>query len=76
MVNFLKEKKDDSESIETTFELNDTLYAKAKLDQVDSVHLWLGVSRSAFPQCLTGVYIMLNIRGMRFFYMDKRYPPG
>lgn len=44
MVNFLKHKKDDPESIETTFELNDTLYAKAKLDPVDTVHLWLGVS--------------------------------
>jgi len=44
MVTFLKDKKDDPESIETTFELNDTLFAKAKLDPVDSVHLWLGVS--------------------------------
>lgn len=44
MVNFLKQKKDDPESIETTFELNDTLYAKAQLDPVDTVHLWLGVS--------------------------------
>ncbi|CCF51534.1 hypothetical protein NDA14_005671 [Ustilago hordei] len=44
MVNFLKEKKDDPESIETTFELNDTLFAKAKLDPVDSVHLWLGAN--------------------------------
>ncbi len=44
MVTFLKDKKDDPESIETTFELNDTLYAKAKLDPIDTVHLWLGVS--------------------------------
>lgn len=44
MVTFLKDKKDNPESIETTFELNDTLYAKAKLDPVDTVHLWLGVS--------------------------------
>ncbi|CBQ74012.1 related to prefoldin subunit 3 [Sporisorium reilianum SRZ2] len=44
MVTFLKAKKDDPESIETTFELNDTLYAKAKLDPVDTVHLWLGAN--------------------------------
>uniref|UniRef100_V5F2I9 Protein tyrosine phosphatase n=1 Tax=Kalmanozyma brasiliensis (strain GHG001) TaxID=1365824 RepID=V5F2I9_KALBG len=44
MVTFLKDKKDDPESIETTFELNDTLYAKAKLDPVNTVHLWLGAN--------------------------------
>ncbi|TKY84673.1 hypothetical protein EX895_006575 [Sporisorium graminicola] len=44
MVTFLKDKKDNPESIETTFELNDTLYAKAKLDPVDTVHLWLGAN--------------------------------
>lgn len=48
MVNFLQAKKDDSDAIETTFELNDTLYAKATLDPVDTVHLWLGVSPFAF----------------------------
>ncbi|KIS68496.1 uncharacterized protein UMAG_10576 [Mycosarcoma maydis] len=44
MVNFLKDKKDDPEPIETTFELNDTLYAKATLDPTDTVHLWLGAN--------------------------------
>ncbi len=52
MVTFLKEKKDDPESIETTFELNDTLFAKAKLDPVDTVHLWLGVSSVTTPFAL------------------------
>lgn len=28
----------------TTFELNDTLYAEAQLEETDSVYLWLGVS--------------------------------
>ena len=28
----------------TTFELADTLYAEAELEDTDSVHLWLGVS--------------------------------
>ncbi|KAN0059927.1 hypothetical protein ACQY0O_007900 [Thecaphora frezii] len=44
MVEFLKEKKDDTEPIKTTFELNDTLYAKAELQQTDKVHLWLGAN--------------------------------
>lgn len=35
---------DDGEAIETTFELNDTLYAKATIPPTDEVHLWLGVS--------------------------------
>ena len=33
----------DSEPIETTFELNDTLYAKAMVPYTDEVYLWLGV---------------------------------
>jgi hypothetical protein len=28
----------------TTFELNDTLYAEAELQDTDTVYLWLGVS--------------------------------
>ncbi len=29
--------------IKTTFELADTLYAEAELDETDTVYLWLGV---------------------------------
>jgi len=29
--------------IKTTFELNDTLFAEAELEETDEVHLWLGV---------------------------------
>lgn len=51
MVEYLKKHKvraslltqDDPEPVETTFELNDTLFARAKLDPIDRVHLWLGV---------------------------------
>lgn len=40
--------EDDSSSsakkpIRTTFELNDTLYAEAELEDTDTVYLWLGV---------------------------------
>lgn len=29
--------------LKTTFELNDTLYAEAELEDADTVYLWLGV---------------------------------
>ncbi|WFD46397.1 hypothetical protein GLX27_001032 [Malassezia furfur] len=44
MVEYLKKHKNDPEPVETTFELNDTLYARAKLDPIDRVHLWLGAN--------------------------------
>lgn len=44
MVDMLTEKKDNQEPLYTDFELNDTLYAKAKIEPSDSVYLWLGVS--------------------------------
>jgi len=34
----------DAEPIETTFELNDTLYAKAEIPPTDEVFLWLGAN--------------------------------
>lgn len=37
--------QEDPEPVETTFELTDTLFARAKLEPIDRVHLWLGVSR-------------------------------
>ncbi|WPG97330.1 Hypothetical protein R9X50_00010400 [Acrodontium crateriforme] len=43
-VRFLKTRNDDSEPLETTFELNDTLYAKAAIKKTDEVHLWLGAN--------------------------------
>ncbi|KAL9066215.1 MAG: hypothetical protein Q9157_007223 [Trypethelium eluteriae] len=43
MVRFLKRRKPDSDPLETTFELNDTLYAKAEVPRTEEVYLWLGV---------------------------------
>ncbi|KAK4143013.1 Prefoldin subunit-domain-containing protein [Dichotomopilus funicola] len=43
-VQFLKLRKVDSEPIETTFELNDTLYAKAEIPHTEEVYLWLGAN--------------------------------
>jgi hypothetical protein len=43
MVDLLTEKKDTQEPLYTDFELNDTLYAKAKIQATGSVYLWLGV---------------------------------
>jgi prefoldin subunit len=35
--------QDDPEPVETTFELNDTLYAKANIPPTEEVYIWLGV---------------------------------
>ncbi|KAI9868458.1 MAG: peptide chain release factor 1 [Trichoglossum hirsutum] len=43
-VQFLKTRKAGSEPIEATFELNDTLYAKAHVPPTDEVYLWLGAN--------------------------------
>ncbi|KAH7138132.1 Prefoldin subunit-domain-containing protein [Dendryphion nanum] len=43
-VKFLKTRKPDAEPIETTFELNDTLYAKAEVPHTEEVYLWLGAN--------------------------------
>ncbi|KAL1843566.1 hypothetical protein VTJ49DRAFT_849 [Mycothermus thermophilus] len=43
-VRFLKLRTDDSDPIQTTFELNDTLYAKAEVPPTDEVYLWLGAN--------------------------------
>ncbi|KAF2204097.1 prefoldin subunit [Delitschia confertaspora ATCC 74209] len=43
-VRFLKTRKPDFEPIETTFELNDTLYAKAMVPPTEEVYLWLGAN--------------------------------
>ncbi|KAG6131174.1 hypothetical protein E4U38_004078 [Claviceps purpurea] len=43
-VRFLKSRKDETEPIETTFELNDTLYTRAKIPPTEEVYLWLGAN--------------------------------
>ncbi|KAI9929238.1 hypothetical protein ASPWEDRAFT_36774 [Aspergillus wentii DTO 134E9] len=46
MVRFLKVQKESSSSLETNFELNDTLYARATISPTDTeeVYLWLGAN--------------------------------
>jgi len=44
MVQFLKARKRDAEPLETTFELNDTLFAKALVSTPEEVYLWLGAN--------------------------------
>ncbi|CAL3971844.1 unnamed protein product [Diplocarpon coronariae] len=44
MVQFLKTRKPGSDPIEATFELNDTLYAKANVPLTEEVYLWLGAN--------------------------------
>lgn len=36
--------QDESDPIETTFELNETLYAQAKIPPTDEVYIWLGAN--------------------------------
>ncbi|THV69356.1 Prefoldin, subunit 3, partial [Aureobasidium pullulans] len=43
-VRFLKSRADDAEELESFFELNDTLYAKAKVPKTEEVYLWLGAN--------------------------------
>ncbi|KAK3346784.1 Prefoldin subunit-domain-containing protein [Lasiosphaeria hispida] len=43
-VRFLQLRKDDTEPIETTFELNETLHVKAEIPPTDEVYLWLGAN--------------------------------
>ncbi|KAJ3089959.1 hypothetical protein HK102_005062 [Quaeritorhiza haematococci] len=44
MVLFLDEKKDSDEPIQSVYELNDTLYAHAKIPSTKTVNLWLGAN--------------------------------
>ncbi|KAK5172981.1 peptide chain release factor 1 [Saxophila tyrrhenica] len=43
-VKFLERRKPDAEPLEATFELNDTLYAKANIEETSEVYLWLGAN--------------------------------
>ncbi|KAJ4384560.1 peptide chain release factor 1 [Didymella sp. IMI 355093] len=43
-VKFLKTRGEDADPIETTFELNDTLFAKAAVPPTEEVYLWLGAN--------------------------------
>ncbi|CAG8753876.1 20519_t:CDS:2, partial [Dentiscutata erythropus] len=44
VVEYLISMQDSNESIETTFELNDTLWAAAKIKSTKTVYLWLGAN--------------------------------
>ncbi len=39
----LEDEETSKQPLKTTFELNDTLYAEAELEDTDTVFLWLGV---------------------------------
>ncbi|KAI4186696.1 MAG: hypothetical protein L6R41_003312 [Letrouitia leprolyta] len=44
MVQFLQSRKPSSDPIETIFELNETLFARAEIPPTDEVYLWLGAN--------------------------------
>ncbi|KAL6794631.1 Prefoldin subunit domain-containing protein [Trichoderma sp. SZMC 28013] len=43
-VQFLKLRKEETDPIETTFELNDTLYSRANIPPTEEVYIWLGAN--------------------------------
>ena len=43
----------DKKPLKMTYELNDTLYAEAELEDTDTVYLWLGVRISALVTFFT-----------------------
>ena len=43
-VRFLKSRKEGDEDLESWFELNDTLFARAKVQRTDECYLWLGAN--------------------------------
>lgn len=43
-VRFLKSRDENAEELESFFELNDTLFAKAKVPKTQEVYLWLGAN--------------------------------
>jgi prefoldin subunit 5 len=43
-VQFLQSRDEGAEDLETYFELNDTLFAKAKVQKTEEVYLWLGAN--------------------------------
>ena len=53
--------------METTFELNDTLYAKAEIHKTDEVNLWLGVSPPLSHPRQSNVALM-----QRWVWRDRR----
>lgn len=62
MVKFLDSKKDSDEPITTNYELNDTLYARAKVSPSNTVLLWLGVSICVLSTQPTPIaYIQANV---------------
>ena len=46
----------------TTFELNDTLYAEAQLEDTDTVYLWLGVDLGRFLSSSFANYVFVGKR--------------
>ncbi|EQL02745.1 prefoldin subunit [Ophiocordyceps sinensis CO18] len=43
-VRFLKSRKGEADPIQTTFELNETLYAQANVPPTEEVYIWLGAN--------------------------------
>jgi hypothetical protein len=62
--------QDETDPVETTFELNETLYAKANIPPTDEVHIWLGVWHQR--TCGTGSDCSPLIAGQRDALLPDR----
>ena len=54
----LTDAEDSQKPLKTTFELNDTLFAEAELEDSDTVFLWLGVRFSTLISLLEKCLIL------------------
>lgn len=52
----------EKKPIKTTFELNDTLWAEAELDETDTVYLWLGVRLNLFNDQVAMFTLTISFR--------------
>ncbi|KAI9721385.1 MAG: peptide chain release factor 1 [Chrysothrix sp. TS-e1954] len=60
MLRFLGKRKLGSDDVETMFELNDTLYAKAAVPPTEEVYLWLGYQSRLFSAYVPKANVMLS----------------
>lgn len=67
--------QDETDPIETTFELNDTLYARANIPPTEEVYIWLGVRRRVLERTKSCQADRRAI-GQRHVVVPHRRSPG
>jgi len=67
----LTDAEDSQKSLKTTFELNDTLYAEAELEDSDTVFLWLGVCLALEHLSNIHVSFYISLKGQRYVIIQN-----